>query len=81
MSGLEMLPNPERFAPGAPWSTHDWNNSVPLWEDEAWWCRDCGAASFHDEADKPCSGRAPGRAGPSSFAVVVTAVRERGGAA
>lgn len=47
------------YGPGTPWATHDWDDAVPLWQDEAWWCVSCRVASFHDGAHKPCPGVPP----------------------
>lgn len=57
MSALEMIPNPERYAPGSPWSSHDWDDRDPLWSDSAWWCHGCGVGSFQDGAHETCIGR------------------------
>lgn len=69
-----MSYDPARFAPGTPWATHDWDDKVPMWEDSAWWCVDCGIASFHDGAHEECPGKVPEgqRYGPKGLAVLVT---------
>ncbi|MER5259734.1 hypothetical protein [Streptomyces sp. NPDC002855] len=79
MSWQKLVPNPERFDPGTPWASHDWDENVPLWEDTLWWCRACGISAIDDGAHEKCSGVRPanGRFGPPSTAVLVTAVRER----
>jgi hypothetical protein len=68
-----MSYDPARYAPGTPWASHDWGTD-PLWIDTAAWCVVCGAASFWEEAHKPCSGPTAGRIGPPSGAVLLAPV-------
>ncbi|WP_405580660.1 hypothetical protein [Streptomyces sp. NBC_01092] len=73
MSWQETVPNPERFAPGSPWSTHKWDDQDPYWCDSAWWCQACGTGSFKDAAHEPCPGPQPDVEGAPSRAVLVAA--------
>ncbi|MGW3427513.1 hypothetical protein ACWDHW_06090 [Streptomyces melanosporofaciens] len=57
MSTLEGIPNPERFAPGSPWSTHEWGEDL-FWGDSCSFCVRCSTPSFGDEAHEPCKGAA-----------------------
>ncbi|MBL1100613.1 hypothetical protein [Streptomyces coffeae] len=56
MSWQEKVPNPERYAPGSPWSTHDWGEDM-FWGDSCWFCGTCGTPSFKDAAHEPCRGQ------------------------
>ena len=69
MSDLVGIPNPERYADDSPWATHVWLED-PYWQDSAVWCGYCGAASYKDEAHKPCPGPVPVPCGPPATALL-----------
>ncbi|AEM87070.1 hypothetical protein [Streptomyces violaceusniger] len=75
MSWQEKVPNPERYAPGSPWSTHEWGDD-PFWGDSCSFCVTCGTPSFKDEAHEPCQG--PGAAANHSMPSAVL-VRPKAG--
>ena len=68
-----MRYDPARYAPGTPWASHDWGWD-PMWLDSAEWCIECGAASYKDEAYKPCPGQSPTPVRAPSSAVLLAPV-------